>query len=85
MKSVKKVLFAIIVATISHVSVSQDYWMQLDTPDSVAIYKTEISPDGSILLGTSKGIYYSLDDGLSWIKMGDLDVGVSNIEYKTLK
>lgn len=60
---------------------AQDFWMELHTPDSVIIYKTEISPEGNILLCTSKGPYYSLDDGISWQKMGDLTYGVTNIEY----
>lgn len=55
--------------------------MPLETPDSITIYKTDISPDGNILLGTNLGIYYSIDDGISWNKMGDLVAGVTNIEY----
>lgn len=77
----QKIVILILSLVFCELLIAQDYWMQLDTPDSVIIYKTEISPDGVILLGTNHGIYCSLDEGLSWSKMGVLDAGVTNIEY----
>jgi photosystem II stability/assembly factor-like uncharacterized protein len=77
-RSLLLVLFFII---ISDLVFSQDYWMQLSTPDSVSVIRTEVSPNGDILLCTNKGIYYSLDDGISWLKLGNLNASINNVEF----
>lgn len=76
-----KFLLLLTLSVFWNVLYAQDYWMQLDPPDSVTIYKIDIAPTGNVLLGTNTGIYISQDEGITWGKLGNLNAGVSNIEY----
>ena len=68
-------------------SSGQDFWEQLDIPDSVELNDFTIDQNSIVFLGTNKGIYKTEDDGENWLfcnfnnSSTDLSVSISNTIY----
>ena len=78
MKSLKfcSFVFIIFYNSLSSISFSQNFWQQLNSPDSVKINCVEVNDSGYIFLGCSNvfegkgGVYRSVDHALTWERVG---------------
>ncbi len=51
-------------------SEAQDFWEQLNTPDSINVSTVAFNSSGDVFMGSSNGVYKSEDDGDTWVYYG---------------
>ena len=68
MKQITLLLFALVCYTSP--LLAQDFWEQLNFPDSTDIFSIAVNNQGNIFIGAGSGIYRSTDNGENWYCMG---------------
>ncbi len=82
MKHISLLLFALFCYTSP--LLAQDFWEQLNFPDSTTIFSIAVNNQGDIFCGTGKnggtgGVYRSLDTGVTWECMGMSDKTIYSV------
>ena len=70
------ILTYFIIAFFTFNSKAQDFWEQLNTPDSINVSTVAFNSSGNVFMGSSNGVYKSEDEGETWIYCG-----LSNLVY----
>ncbi|MDD3738997.1 MAG: T9SS type A sorting domain-containing protein [Lentimicrobiaceae bacterium] len=69
----KKMFLLLITIVVSLSVFSQDFWSPLQTPNDENVHSIGVTKTGITFIGTSSGLYKSVDDGLNWTKI-DLEI-----------
>lgn len=75
----KQLIIAILLITITQTSITQDFWFQLDIPDTVTPRVLAQNSNNELFLASNHGVFTSPDDGLTWEHSGNLDESLVDI------
>ena len=66
----KLLLSVKVLLVFSYVIDAQDYWEQINFPDTNSVFSIAVNEQSEIFIGSGNGVYRTSDDGINWDYLG---------------